>query len=84
MANFDGVFGSGTENAVKKFATSHKQATDGKVDRVLWDLFMAAGDGIPNLVKGNAGMDVQRMQRMLSANGQMDPANQSQLRRAVR
>jgi hypothetical protein len=77
MANFDGVFGSGTENAVKKFETSHKQATDGKVDSVLWDLFMAAGDGIPNLVKGNAGVDVQRMQRMLAANGQMDPANQS-------
>lgn len=76
MANFDGVFGSGTDAAVKRFETSHKQAADGRVDSVCWDLFMAAGDGIPELAKGMGGVDVQRMQRMLSANGKMDPSNQ--------
>jgi peptidoglycan hydrolase-like protein with peptidoglycan-binding domain len=38
---------------------------------------MEAGNGIPSLVKGNTGMDVKRMQRMLGANGAMNPANQA-------
>ena len=38
---------------------------------------MATGNGVPYLVKGNTGGDVVRMQRMLSANGFMDPANQA-------
>ena len=76
MANFDGRFGSGTESGVKQFQTSHKRTADGRVGAKTWGLFCAAGDGIPNLAKGASGTDVKRMQRMLSANGYMDPANQ--------
>jgi peptidoglycan hydrolase-like protein with peptidoglycan-binding domain len=77
MANFDGRFGSGTEAAVKRFEGSHKLSADGRVDTKVWELFCAAGDGIPNLQVGSYGLDVQRMQRMLSANKFMDPANQA-------
>jgi peptidoglycan hydrolase-like protein with peptidoglycan-binding domain len=77
MGNFDGVFGSGTESALNRFLATKGAQQDGVCDRDCWDWFMEAGNGIPNLVKGNTGMDVQRMQRMLSANGQMDPSNRA-------
>ena len=75
-ANFDGIFGSGTASALNKYKSSVKLPPDGRCDVGLWDRFMAAGDGIPSLSKGTTGTDVKRMQRMLSANGFMDPANQ--------
>ena len=77
MANFDGQFGSGTENGVKSFQANHYKTADGIVGPVTWDLFCAAADGIPTLTKGVAGVDVARMQRMLSANGFMEPSNQA-------
>lgn len=75
--NFDGQFGTGTENGVKTFEGQHRITQDGKVDTTVWELFMASGDGIPTLVKGNVGTDVMRMQRMLSANGFMNASNQA-------
>ena len=75
-ANFDGVFGSGTAAALNKYRLSVKLPQDGRCDYGIWDRFMAVGDGIPTLAKGATGTDVARMQRMLSANGFMDPANQ--------
>jgi len=77
MANFDGVFGSGTESSLNKFKATKGANQDGICDRNCWDWFMEAGNGIPTIKKGSNGMDVKRMQRLLSANGFMDPANQS-------
>ena len=76
QANFDGVFGSGTMAALNRFKATHGRPQDGRCDVSTWDLFMASGDGIPSLAKGVAGTDVARMQRLLAANGYMDPANQ--------
>jgi peptidoglycan hydrolase-like protein with peptidoglycan-binding domain len=76
-ANFDGIFGSGTLGALNKYKASVGTSQDGRCDIGIWDRFMAVGDGIPTLKKGATGTDVTRMQRMLSANGFMDPANQA-------
>jgi len=75
-ANFDGVFGNGTLSALNSYRASVGLGQDGRCDYAIWDRFMAVGDGIPTLAKGATGTDVARMQRMLSANGFMDPANQ--------
>jgi peptidoglycan hydrolase-like protein with peptidoglycan-binding domain len=75
-ANFDGIFGNGTLGALNKYKTQVGVSPDGRCDYGIWDRFMAAGDGIPSLSRGATGTDVKRMQRMLSANGFMDPANQ--------
>jgi len=75
-ANFDGVFGSGTLGALNKFLATGGRPQNGVCDNYVWNWFMAASDGIPSLARGAQGTDVARMQRMLGANGFMDPANQ--------
>ena len=76
QANFDGIFGSGTESALNRFLATGNKPQNGTCDGMVWNWFMDTGNGVPNLVKGASGNDVIRMQRMLAANGQMDPANQ--------
>ena len=76
MANFDGIFGSGTESALNRFLATGGKPQNGTCDGMVWNWFMATGDGVPTLKKGATGGDVVRMQRMLAANGYMDPANQ--------
>lgn len=75
-ANFDGVFGSGTEAALNRFLATGGRPQNGTCDDYVWNWFMDTGTGVAYLVKGNTGGDVVRMQRMLAANGYMDPANQ--------
>ena len=77
MANFDGVFGSGTESSLNRFLATGNKPQNGTCDDMVWNWFMATGDGVPTLKKGATGGDVTRMQRMLAANGYMDPANQT-------
>ena len=76
-ANFDGVFGSGTEAALNRFLATGGRPQNGICDDYVWNWFMATNDGVPELVKGASGTDVVRMQRMLGATGFMDPANQA-------
>jgi len=75
-ANFDGVFGSGTEAALNRFLATGGRPQNGTCDDYVWNWFMDTGTGVQTLKKGASGGDVTRMQRMLSANGFMDPANQ--------
>ena len=63
MSNFDGVFGSGTEGALNRFLATGGKPQNGTCDDMVWNWFMATGDGVPYLVKGNTGGDVTRMQR---------------------
>ena len=77
MANFDGVFGSGTEAALNRFLATGGEQQDGTCDSMVWNWFMDTGTGVATLKKGSTGGDVTRMQRMLAATGHMDPANQA-------
>ena len=83
-ANFDGRFGPGTTTALNNFLATGGKPQNSRCDAMVWNWFMEADSGIPTLKKGATGTDVVAMQRMLSANGFMDPANQGQLRRPVR
>ena len=76
-ANFDGIFGDGTRAALNRFLATGGQTQNGTCTPHTWRWFMDADNGVPELKKGSSGTDVVRMQRMLSANGYMDPANQS-------
>ena len=76
MANFDGVFGTGTEGALNEFLASGGRPQNGTCDTYVWNWFMDTANGIPTIKKGQSGADVKRMQRLLSANGYMDPSNQ--------
>ena len=76
MANFDGVFGSGTEGALNRFLATGGKPQNGVCDGSTWNWFMATPD-VATLRKGSTGGDVTRMQRMLAATGFMDPANQA-------
>ena len=75
-ANFDGIFGSGTESALNRFLASGGAPQNGTCDDGVWNWFMDTYNGVATLKKGASGVDVLRMQRMLAANGYMDPANQ--------
>ena len=77
MANFDGVFGSGTEGALNRFLATGSRPQNGTCDPYVWNWFMDTGNGVQSLKKGASGGDVTRMQRMLSANGFMEPSNQA-------
>lgn len=77
MANFDGVFGAGTEAALNRFLATGNRPQNGTCDDYTWNWFMDTGNGVATLKLGSTGVDVQRMQRMLSATGYMDPANQA-------
>jgi peptidoglycan hydrolase-like protein with peptidoglycan-binding domain len=76
-ANYDGVFGNGTANALNAFKVSAGGSADSTCDGWTWGALMHTIDGIPNLKKGDSGADVKRMQHLLAANGYMNPANMS-------
>ena len=76
-ANYDGKFGSGTENALNNWKASIGGGRDGTCDTWTWGALMHTIDGIPNIEKGSNGMDVKRMQHLLAAHGYMDPGNVS-------
>lgn len=73
--DIDSQFGATSEAALNAFRKGYHLAENGTCDTTVWDLFMAAGDGIPTLSKGAFNDDVIRMQRMMSANGYFDKNN---------
>jgi hypothetical protein len=77
LSNYDGVFGSGTENALNGFKVSIGGNADGTCDGWTYGALMHSIDGIPDLRKGDSGADVKRMQHLLAAAGFMNPANMS-------
>lgn len=76
-ANYDGVFGGGTEGALNRWKQSIGAQADGTCDPWTWGALMHTIDGIPNLAKGATGDDVKRMQHLLTAAGYMNNANVS-------
>jgi hypothetical protein len=74
-ANYDGVFGSGTETALNNFKRAAGGAANGTCDPWTWGALMHTIDGIPNLAKGAKGADVKRMQHLLAAGGFLNQAN---------
>jgi peptidoglycan hydrolase-like protein with peptidoglycan-binding domain len=77
VSNFDGQFGSGTENALNSFKRAAGGAADGRCDSWTWGALMHTIDGIPDLKKGARGPDVKRMQHLLAANGFLSEGNVS-------
>ncbi|MET0786499.1 MAG: N-acetylmuramoyl-L-alanine amidase [Paenisporosarcina sp.] len=77
VSNYDGVFGSGTENALSRFKEAAGGIPDGICDPWAWGALMHTIDGIPELVYGTASDDVKRMQHLLAAHGYMKEANVS-------
>ena len=77
VGNYDGVFGSGTANALNKFKQSAGGAADSTCDSWTWGALMHTIDGIPTITKGAKGADVKRMQHLLAANGYMNEGNVS-------
>ncbi len=77
VANYDGIFGSGTENALKNFQGAAGGVQDGVCGPWTWGALMHTIDGIATITKGMKGADVKRMQHLLAANGYMNEANTS-------
>jgi peptidoglycan hydrolase-like protein with peptidoglycan-binding domain len=75
VANYDGVFGMGTAAALSDYKASLGWARDNTCDPPTWGALMGYFDGIPTIVKGNTGADVERMQHLLAAAGFMNEAN---------
>ena len=65
----DGVFGTKTENAVKKFQQTREIAVDGVVGRVTWINIDEADQSRPVLKIGSTGLPVRRLQSRMSAVG---------------
>lgn len=76
-SNYDGIFGSGTENALKNFQGAAGGVQDGVCGPWTWGALMHTINGIPTLKKGASGSDVKRMQHLLAANGYMNEGNVS-------
>jgi N-acetylmuramoyl-L-alanine amidase len=76
-ANYDGVFGSGTANALAQWKASIGGTYDSVCDSWTWGALMHTIDGIPTIRMGDSGDDVKRMQHLLSAAGFMNPSNLS-------
>lgn len=74
-ANYDGVFGGGTAGALNNFKQAAGGQPDGTCDGWTWGALMYTIDGIPDLVCGDEGDDVRRMQHLLAAAGYMNEAN---------
>lgn len=75
-SNYDGGFGSGTAKALNGFKTAVGGGADGTCDPWTWGALLDTGhDGLGNLVKGNSGPAVKRMQHLLAACGFMNEAN---------
>jgi peptidoglycan hydrolase-like protein with peptidoglycan-binding domain len=77
LSNYDGVFGSGTENALNAFKVAAGGSPDGVCDWWTWGALMHTIDGIPNLQLGDTGADIKRMQHLLAAAGNMNYTNMS-------
>ena len=62
----DGIFGSGTQNAVRKFQQDNSLAVDGIVGRNTWRTLMMQ-DSLPLLRRGSRGVYVRYLQQKLVA-----------------
>ncbi len=62
----DGVFGAGTEGAVRAFQRNRGLTADGVVGARTWTALLSAGTK-PTLRQGSSGVDVERLQRALTA-----------------
>jgi len=76
-SNYDGVFGSGTANALKQFQSAAGGSPDAVCGPWTWGALMHTIDGIATIKKGQSGADVKRMQHLLAACGFMNEANVS-------
>jgi peptidoglycan hydrolase-like protein with peptidoglycan-binding domain len=65
----DGVFGAGTEGAVKAFQQAREIPADGIVGRVTWINIDEADQSEPVLRIGSSGLPVRRLQSRMSAVG---------------
>jgi peptidoglycan hydrolase-like protein with peptidoglycan-binding domain len=65
----DGVFGAGTESAVKAFQKAREITADGIVGRVTWINIDEADQSEPVLRIGSSGLPVRRLQSRMSAVG---------------
>jgi peptidoglycan hydrolase-like protein with peptidoglycan-binding domain len=75
VANYDGVFGSGTANALNAWKSAIGGSADGTCDWWTWGALMHTIDGIPNIKLNDRGDDVKRMQHLLASAQYMNPAN---------
>jgi hypothetical protein len=75
-ANYDGVWGNGTDGAKQRFDHDHGLAPSPPTDCGPKSWAALCGS-MPNLVKGNSGADVKKMQHLLAACGFMNEANTS-------
>jgi peptidoglycan hydrolase-like protein with peptidoglycan-binding domain len=76
-SNYDGVFGSGTANALRNFQAAAGIPVDAVCGPITWGALMHTIDGIPTIKNGARGADVKRMQHLLAANGYMNEGNVS-------
>ena len=65
----DGIFGTKTESAVKKFQQAREITADGVVGRVTWINIDEADQSHPVLKTGSTGLPVRRLQSRMSAVG---------------
>ncbi len=63
----DGIFGSGTQNAVYKFQQQNNLAVDGIVGRNTWRTLMMQDSKLPLLRSGSRGVYVRYLQQKLVA-----------------
>jgi len=75
VANYDGLFGAGTESALKAFQGAAGGVQDGVCGPWTWGALMHTIDGIPTIKNGARGPDVERMQHLLAAAGFLNQAN---------
>lgn len=63
----DGIFGSGTQNAVMKFQKDNSLAVDGIVGKNTWRTLMMQDSKLPLLRRGSRGVYVRYLQQKLVA-----------------